>query len=127
MGQCLGSVVWSQSLADHSLTPIDKLLQRRTILTTTEGSRSKMFDSGQVNFLLLHLWFGFGKFPIKIPNFSIFCSSGKKKSHCVRSKSTQVKDGARPLIYCGSKVYLSWIRSEPISTHNPISLLLGQI
>jgi len=27
-----------------------------------------------------HLWFGFGygKFPLKIPNFSIFCPSGKK-------------------------------------------------
>jgi len=31
---------------------------------------------------------GFGKFPLKIPNFSIFCLLGKKKSHLVRSATS---------------------------------------
>jgi len=56
------------------------------------GSGSNNFDPGQVS----HLWFGFGfgKFPLKISNFSIFFPSGQKKSLWVGPKSTQVKDGS---------------------------------
>jgi len=51
----------------------------------SDGSGSKIFDPGRVNFLWLgsgwvsHLWFGFeyGKFPLKMSNFSIFCPSGR--------------------------------------------------
>jgi len=41
-----------------------------------------------------HFWFEskFGKFPLKIPNFSIFSLSGQTKSLQVGSKSTGVKD-----------------------------------
>jgi len=61
---------------------------------------------GQVS----HLWFGFGKFPLKITNFSIF---GSKKT-----SSSWVKKypDPRPLIYCGSKVCSGWVGSGSIST-----------
>jgi len=36
-----------------------------------------MFDAGQVS----HLWFGIGKFPLKMSNFSIFFSSGQVKKY----------------------------------------------
>jgi len=54
---------------------------------------------GQVNFLLLglgwvsHLWFGFGKFPQKIPNFPIFFLSDQKNCFGSDQKNTRVKDG----------------------------------
>jgi len=51
-----------------------------------------------------HLWFGFGKFPLKIPNFSVFFPLSQKKSLRVGSKA------GRPLIYCRSKVCLGWVR-----------------
>jgi len=43
-----------------------------------------------------YLWFefGFGKFPLKMSNFSIFCRLGPKKSLRVGSKSTWTKDGS---------------------------------
>jgi len=71
--------------------------------------------------LVSHLWFGLGKFPLKIPNFSIFFLLGQKKCLGVRSISTQVKDG-RPLIYCKSKVCSGRVGSVPISTPNPVPL-----
>jgi len=43
---------------------------------------------GPGQFFVTHLWFEFGKFPLKI---SIFFPSGQEKSHWVGSKSTQVK------------------------------------
>jgi len=58
-----------------------------------------------------HLWFGvdFGKFPLKMSNFSIFFPSDQNKSLLVRSKA------GWPLIYCGSKVSSGRVGSEPIS------------
>jgi len=57
--------------------------------------------SGRVS----HLWlgYGFGKFPLKMLNFSIFCPSGQKVP---RSQP------GWPLIYCGSKVYLGRVRAH---------------
>jgi len=49
-----------------------------------------------------HLWFGFGKFPLKIPNFSIVFLLNQK--NLFRSKVPGSKTG-QPLIYCGSKVW----------------------
>jgi len=52
------------------------------LLSFSDGSGSRIFGSiffarvGLVRFS--HLWFGFGKFPPKIPNFSIFFPSGQK-------------------------------------------------
>jgi len=53
----------------------------------SDGSGSKIFDLGRVNFLWLglgrvsHLLFGleFAKFPLKMSNFSIFFPSRQKK------------------------------------------------
>jgi len=47
-----------------------------------------------------HLWIGsgFGKFPLKVPNFSIFSLLDKKYLQ-VRSKVPRSKTGP-PLIYC---------------------------
>jgi len=59
-------------------------------MQSSDGSGSKIFDPGWVNFCgsgwVSYVWFGFGfgKFPLKISNFSIF-------SFRVGSKSTQVK------------------------------------
>jgi len=54
-----------------------------------------------------HLWFGFefGKFPLKIPNFSIFFPLGQKNLFETGQKVPGSK-ASRPLIYCGSKVML---------------------
>jgi len=48
--------------------------------------------SGRVS----HLWFGleFGKFPLKMSNFSIFSPSGQKKLLQVGSERTRVKAGS---------------------------------
>jgi len=68
-----------------------------------------------VNFLLIrsghvsHLWFRLGKFPLKIPNFSIF-SLQAKKLLCLGSKT------GWPLIYCGSKVCLGYVGSGSTSS-----------
>jgi len=55
----------------------------------SDGSRSKIFDPGRVS----NPWFefGFGKFPLKMSNFSIFFPLGQIKSLGVGSKSTRVK------------------------------------
>jgi len=52
-----------------------------------------------------HLWFGFefGKFPLKISNFSIFFLSGQKNIFGSGRKVPGSKAG-QPLIYCESKV-----------------------
>jgi len=68
-------------------------------LNNSDGSGSKFFDPGRVNFLWLgsgqvsHLWFGleFGKFPLKMSKFSIFFHSGQKKLLRVGLESTRVK------------------------------------
>jgi len=58
---------------------------------SSDGSGSKFFDPCRVS----HLWFGleFGKFPLKMSNFSIFFPSGQKKLLRVGSESTRVKAG----------------------------------
>jgi len=60
-----------------------------------------------------HLWFGFefGKFPLKMSNFSIFFPSDKKKSLWVGSESSQVEGGAASS-YCGSKVSSGRVRAH---------------
>jgi len=78
----------------------------------SDGSRSKIFDPGWVgsNFScsgqVSYLWFGFGKFSLKIPNFPIFFP--------LDQKVTGSKAG-RPLIYCWSKVCMGWVKLVPIS------------
>jgi len=59
-----------------------------------------LLGSGQPS-LVWHL--AYGKFPLKIPNFSIFCPSGQKNLIRKGQKVSGSKPG-RHLIYCGSKV-----------------------
>jgi len=49
-----------------------------------------------------HLWFGFGKFPLKASNFSIFFPSSQKNLIWSGQKVPGSKVGL-PLIYCGSR------------------------
>jgi len=82
----------------------------------SDGFGSKIFDPGRVNFLWLgsgrvsHLWFGleFGKFPLKMSNFS---PSGQKKLLWVGSESTRVK--------AGSAFYLLRVKSKLGSGQGP--------
>jgi len=64
--------------------------------------------SGRVS----HLWYGygFGKFPLKLSNFSIFCPSGKN----VIGSGQKVpgSEPGRPLINCGSKVCWGCVRAH---------------
>jgi len=59
------------------------------------------------------LWFGYGfqKFPLEIPNFSIFSPSGQKNL-IIRAKSTNVKDGLASYLL----QLKSMLGSGPIST-----------
>jgi len=68
---------------------------------------------GRVN----HLWFGleFGKFRLKMSNFSIFYPSGQKNLFGLGPKVHGSKVG-RPLIYCGLKVSSGRVGSGPISS-----------
>jgi len=65
-----------------------------------------------------HLWFGFefGKFPLKMSNFSIFFPSDQKNLFGSGQKVTGSKVG-QPLIYYGSKVSSGrvLVESGPIS------------
>jgi len=75
--------------------------QAPSLLSISDGSGLKKFwprwdqffiawvRSGRVS----HLWFGFGKFSLKIPKIFNFFPFGLKKSHRILSKSTRVKDG----------------------------------
>jgi len=58
-----------------------------------------------------HLWFGFGKFPLKMSNFSIFFPLEKKKSLRVGSKSIRVKGW--------SASYLLRVKSKLASGQGP--------
>jgi len=60
-----------------------------------------------------HLWFGFefGKFPLKMSNFSIFFPSDQKKSLRAGLESTQVRGG--------SASYLLWVKSKLESGQSP--------
>jgi len=62
--------------------------------------------------LVSHLWLGFefGKFPLKISNFSIFYPSGQKILFGLGQKVPRSKAGW-PLIYNAG-----WVGSGPIST-----------
>jgi len=64
------------------------ILLRVILLWWSDKVRINFCCSSRVN----HLWFGFGKFPLKIPIFLFFFPSGQKKYLCVGSKSTWVKD-----------------------------------
>jgi len=68
-----------------------------------------------------HLWFGFrfGKFPLKVSNFSVFSPRVKKKYLRVVSKSTRVKGGKGLLFTAGQKYALVGLSQGP-------SLLLAQ-
>jgi len=55
-----------------------------------------------------HLWFGFGKSPLKIPNFQFFPFGSKKI----------LFGSGQPLIYCGSKVCSGRDWSGLISNYN---------
>jgi len=75
-----------------------------------DGSVSKFLNPGQVgsNFCcsgwVSHLWFGFGKFPLKIPNFSIF--------HFRWGQKEPWSKMGRLLFNCGSKVCSDWVRDH---------------
>jgi len=71
-------------------------LDQRMVLVM--GLGQNFFGSGWVS----HLWFGFGKFPLKIPNFSIFFPSSQKNIVGLGLKVPGSKM-VQPLIYCGSK------------------------
>jgi len=60
----------------------------------------------------LRFGFGFGKSPLKIPNFSIFFHLSQKNLIAFGQKVPRSKTG-RPLIYCGSKVCLGQGSSLP--------------
>jgi len=63
-----------------------------------------------------HLLFGFefGKFPIKMSNFSIFFPSDQKKQKNIFGSGQKVpgSKASRPLICCGSKVSLGQVRAH---------------
>jgi len=94
-----------------------------TRVRISDGSRSKIFDLGQVGSIFCgsgrvsHLWFGFEfqKFPLKMSNFSIFFPSGQKNCFGSGRRVTGSKPG-RPLIYSRSKVSSGQVRSRPISS-----------
>jgi len=75
----------------------------------SDGSRSKIFDPVRVS----HLWFGFefGKFTLKMSNFSIFSLRVQKKSLRFGSESTRVEGG--------SASYLLWVKSKLGSGQGP--------
>jgi len=83
------------------------------------GPGSNYYDLGQVGSIFCgsgrvsHLWFGFefGKFPLKMTNFSIFFPSDKKKSLQAGSESTWVEGG--------SASYLLWVKSKLGSGQGP--------
>jgi len=81
------------------------------LLGFKDRSGSKFFDLGRVS----HLWFGFGKFALKIPNVSIFFPLGQKNLFRSGQKVPMSKTG-QPLFYCGSKVCSGLVGSGPIST-----------
>jgi len=67
---------------------------RPEVPETKDESRSKNFDLGRVS----HLWFGFGKFLLKIANFSIFCPFGSKNISSGRIKARMAS-------------FLMWVKS----------------
>jgi len=90
-------------------------------LFTSGGSWSKFFDPGQVS----HPWFGFGKFPLKKSNFSIFSLGVKKNIFRLGQKVPQSKAG-RPLIYCGSKISSGRVRAHLYFLHSCDLITMGK-
>jgi len=66
--------------------------------------------------------FGFGKFPLKMPIFSIFTLRVKINLLGSDQKVPGSKAG-QPLIYCRSKVSSGWVGSRPISRQNTLMSL----
>jgi len=58
------------------------------------GVRSVQFFVARVGSAIYGLGLNFENFPLKMSNFSIFFSSGQKKSLLVGSESTRVKAGS---------------------------------
>jgi len=93
-------------------------------LVGSDGSGSKNFDLGWVNFLLLgsgrvsHLWLGFGnKFTLKPPNFLIISLQVKIYLFGYGQKSIRVKDRlAYYLMRVKSMLRSGQVSSEPIPT-----------
>jgi len=90
---------------------IKMILPLLSLSWASDGSGSKFYHPGWVS----HLCFGFWKFSLKIPNFSVFSPSGPKKSLRVESKSTQVKDWSasyllrvKSMLGSGQGPSLSW-------------------
>jgi len=75
---------------------LNKNIKKLDMNMTVMGPGQKFLTLGLVNFLRLgsdqgsHLWFGFGKFPLKTSNFSSFSSLGQKISSG-RVKKSRVK------------------------------------
>jgi len=99
-------------------------LKTFTFILTCDGTRSKIFQSGQVKFMFLgsgrvsNFLFGFGKFPLKIPRFSICFLLGQK--NLIESGQSQVG-----LLFTAGQKYArvgsgwaGWAGSEPIYNHN---------
>jgi len=61
-------------------------------IQSSDRSGSNFFDSGRVSHLRFE--FGFGKFPLKMSNVSIFFHSGKKNLFWTGSKNTWVIGGS---------------------------------
>jgi len=85
-------------------------------VVNSDASRSKIFDLGWVS----HVWFGFGfgKFPLKITNFSIFFPSDQKKIFLgwVKKYPGQRQRLASYLLQAKSVPGLGRVRSGPISS-----------
>jgi len=70
---------------------------------------SKFFDPGRVGSAIYGLGFEFGKSPLKMSNLSILFPLGQK---------VPGSKAGRPLIYCGSKVSLDWVRAHLYFNHD---------
>jgi len=92
---------WKMFLWPSSFFSISNTLMALAVLSC-DGSWSKIFELGRVG----HLWFGFGKFPLKNPKFFNFFPFESKKYLRVWSKITQVKYGSAPYLLLGRASHL---------------------
>jgi len=85
-------------------------------ILTRVGSNFLALGLGRVS----HLWFGygFGKFPLKMSNFSSFCPSGQKKVIGLGQK-VPGPEPSQPLIYCGSMICSGRVRAHLYSLKVP--------
>jgi len=84
------------------------LISLLDVSLSSDGSDSKLFDPGRVRY---GLGLNLENFPLKMSKFSIFFSSGQKKSPRVGSESTRVKGG--------STSYLQRVKSKLGSGQGP--------